>query len=65
MAPLMSFENSGTLQKWQVTKTPPEIDKYETHKKWYFAKMTHLAKKCPKVTLFANPFLKIYMERTL
>ena len=30
----MSFENNGTLQKWLITSTPPEIDKYSTHKKW-------------------------------
>ena len=53
----MSFENNGTLQKWHMTKTSPEIDKYDTHKKWYLSKMADLAKKCPKqrlVTLFAK-----------
>ena len=24
--PLMPFENNGTLQKWHMTKTPPEIE---------------------------------------
>ena len=28
----MPFENNATLQRWHVTKTPPEIDKYDTHK---------------------------------
>ena len=34
MAPFnaIRFENNGTLQKWQVTKTTPEIDKYDTQK---------------------------------
>ena len=32
-----------------MTNTPPEIDKYGTHKKWYFTKMEHLAKKYPEV----------------
>ena len=31
-----------------MTNTPPEIDKYGTHKKWYFTKMEHLAKKIPR-----------------
>ena len=50
----MPFENNGTLQKWYLTKTPPEIDKYDTHKKWCLTKMADLAKKWPKVTLFAK-----------
>ena len=35
MAPFnaICFENNGTLQKWHVTKTTPEIDKYDTHRK--------------------------------
>ena len=45
---LMPFENNGTFQKWHVTNTPLEIDKHDTHKKWYLTKMTHLAKKYPK-----------------
>ena len=28
----MRFENNGTLQKWHMTKNPPEIDKYDTYK---------------------------------
>ena len=28
--------------------TPPEIEKYETHKKWCLTKMAHLVKKTPK-----------------
>ena len=31
--PLTPFENNGTLQKWDMTNTPPEIDKCDTHKK--------------------------------
>ena len=45
----MPFENNGTLQKWHMTNTPPEIDKYDSHKKWCLTKLKHLAKKCPKV----------------
>ena len=45
----MPFENNGTLRKWHKTNTTPEIDKYDTHKKWCLAKMAHLAKKCPEV----------------
>ena len=29
----MSFKNDGTLKKRHMTNTPPEIDKYGTHKK--------------------------------
>ena len=28
----MPVENNGTLQKWNMTNAPPEIDKYDTHK---------------------------------
>ena len=45
--PLMLFENNDTLQKWRMTKTPPEIDKYDTHKKWSLTKMA-LCKKMSK-----------------
>ena len=44
----MSFENNGTLQKWHMTDTPPKLDKYDTHNKWFLTKMAHLAKKMPK-----------------
>ena len=37
-----------------MTKAPPEIDKYDTHKKWCLTKMAHLAKIFSKVTLFAK-----------
>ena len=47
--PLMPFENNGTLQKWHMTNTPPKIDKHDTLKKMCLTKMTHLAKKFPKV----------------
>ena len=49
----MPFENNGTLQKWHMTNTPPEIDKYDTHKTWCLTKIAHLAKKCSKV-IFAK-----------
>ena len=29
----MPCENNGTLQKWHMTNNPPEIDKYDAHKK--------------------------------
>ena len=29
----MSFVNNDILQKRHMTKTPPEIDKYDAHKK--------------------------------
>ena len=45
----MPFKNNGTLQKWRMTNTPLEIDKYDTHKKLCLTKMTQLAKKCPEV----------------
>ena len=47
--PLILFENNDTLQKWHMTNTPPEIDKYDTHKIWCLTKVAHLAKKCPEV----------------
>ena len=28
----MPFENNGILQKWHMTKPPPEIDKYDFHR---------------------------------
>ena len=36
----MPVENTETLPKWHMTSTPPEIDKYGTHKngalrKWH------------------------------
>ena len=36
-----------------MTNTPPEIDKYNTHKKLCLIKMAHLAKKFPKI-IFAK-----------
>ena len=38
----MSFENNDILQKDTGPKTPPEIDKYDTHKKWCLTKMAYL-----------------------
>ena len=40
----MAFDNNDTLQKWHMTDTQPKIDKCNTHKKWCFTKMPHLAK---------------------
>ena len=49
----MPFEsNGGTLQQWHMTNTPPEIDKYDTHKNWCLAEMAHLAKTAQR--LFAK-----------
>ena len=31
----MPIENNGTSQKLHMTNTPPEIDKYDTHKNWF------------------------------
>ena len=31
---LMPFKSNGTLQKWYMTNFPPEIEKFDTHKKW-------------------------------
>ena len=44
----MPFEDNSFSQKWHMTKTPPEIGKYDTHKKWYPTKMAHLVNKIPK-----------------
>ena len=41
----MPFENNGTLQKWHMTNTLPEKDKYDTHQSWCLTKMAHLEKK--------------------
>ena len=45
----MTPTENGTLQKWHMRNTPPKIDNYDTHGKWYLTKMAHLAKKYPKV----------------
>ena len=50
----MPFENNDTLQKWHMIKTPPEIGKCDTNKRWFFTNMSHLPKRWPKVTLFAK-----------
>ena len=54
--PLIPFEDNGTLQKWHMTKTPPETDKYDTHNKWCFTKTAQLAqcKKNAQGRLFAE-----------
>ena len=41
----MPFKNNGTSQKWLMKNFPPEIDKFDTHKKWCLTKMAHLVKK--------------------
>ena len=53
MAPFNAtcFENNGTLPKWHVTKTTPEIDKYDTHKKRCLTKIDTACKKMPKARL--------------
>ena len=35
----MLFENNGTLQKWHMTNTQPEVQKYDTHKILCLVKM--------------------------
>ena len=50
----MPFENNGTLQKWHMTNTPPEIDKYDTNKTWCLTKMAQLAKKKCLNLIFAK-----------
>ena len=30
----MLFENNDTLQNLQMTNTPPDIDKYDTRRRW-------------------------------
>ena len=41
----MPLESNGI----NITNTPPEIEKYSTHKKWCLMKMVHLAKKSPEI----------------
>ena len=45
--PLMPVENNGSLQKWNITKAVPEIDKYDTHKRWRLQKWHTLRKDYP------------------
>ena len=45
----MPFGKNGTLQKWHIAKTLPEIDKYDNHKKWCLTKMPQLTKKCQRL----------------
>ena len=46
----MPFGNNDTLQNWHMTNTPPEMGKYDTHKKWRLTKMAHFVQcnKMPK-----------------
>ena len=48
----MPFENNGNLQKWHMTNTPPEVDKYDTHKKLCLTKIHTLRKNAQR--LFAK-----------
>ena len=50
----MSFGNNGTLQKWHMTKTPPETDKYGSYTKWCLTKMTHLGKYAQRLPCLAR-----------
>ena len=47
------FENNGTLQKWQVTKTTPEIDKHDTQKNDALQKWHTLHENAQNAFLFA------------
>ena len=60
----MPFGNNSTLQKWHMTNTPSEIDKYDTHKKWCFTNMEHLAKKCQGLSrvIFERKFLNLLYD---
>ena len=53
--PLMPFEINGTLQKWHMLNTPPEIYKYGTHKTSSHTKMKSFAKNLQR--LFAMNWL--------
>ena len=44
--PSLPFENNGPLQKWYMTNTLPETDKYDTHKTWCLKKW-HTLSECP------------------
>ena len=44
--PSLPFENNGPLQKWCMTNTLPETDKYDTHKTWCLKKW-HTLSECP------------------
>ena len=41
----MPVANNGTLQKWHMTNAPPEIDKYDTHKKWCLIQKWYILQK--------------------
>ena len=57
----MPFENNGgTLQQWHMTNTPPEINKYDTHKKQCLAEMAHLAKTAQR--LFAKDWAEWFLK---
>ena len=58
----MPFENNGTLQKWHMTNTPPEIDKYDTHKTWCLTKMAQLAKKKCLNLIFAKDWAEWFLK---
>ena len=46
----MSFENNGTLQKLHMTKAPPKIDKYGTHKNGTLQKWHTLRKNAQRLS---------------
>ena len=48
----MPFENNAALQKCHIINAPPEIDKYDTHKKWWLKKMAHICENAQR--LFAK-----------
>ena len=69
----MPFENSGTLQKWHLTKTPTEIDKYDPHKNSAL-QMRYTLQKMPKVypicqelswLIFESKFLNMMYDSDL
>ena len=52
----MPFENNGTLKKWQMRNTPPEIDKYDSHKEWCLT----LQKWHTFLKIFKRKFLNLF-----
>ena len=52
----MPFESKGTLQKFHMTNTPPEIYKYDNNNKYCCTKMAHFVQ-CEKIP-------KCYLPRT-
>ena len=44
-----------------MTKTPHEIEGYDTHRKWCFTKMAHITKKCPNFAMFAKDWAEWFL----